>query len=55
MSSEPEACGLLDESTVLVVRAGKSHDEELLPLLEESDVAESAIPTEGLGIGEKFA
>jgi hypothetical protein len=39
----------------LVVHAGKSYYEELLPLLEDTDVSAISIPTEGPGIGEKLA
>lgn len=47
--------GLLTDSTHLVIHAGASYYEELLPLLEESAVAEITIPTEGLAIGQTLA
>ncbi|MFD1588127.1 DUF6884 domain-containing protein [Halorientalis brevis] len=53
--SELAAVGLLDESMSLVLHAGKAYYGELLPLLEESAVAEISIPTEGLAIGETLA
>jgi hypothetical protein len=52
---ELEDAGLLTDSTHLVIHAGKSYYEELLPLLEESAVAEISIPTEGLQFGETLA
>jgi len=53
--SELDDGGLLDDSTALVLHAGKAYYGELLPLLEDSDVAEISIPTEGLAIGETLA
>lgn len=50
-----DQAGLLDESTHLVLHAGKSYYGELLPLLEESNVDEISIPTEGLQIGKTLA
>jgi hypothetical protein len=53
--SELDEAGLLTDFTGLVVHAGKSYYEELLPLLEDTDVSAISIPTEGLRIGEKLA
>lgn len=53
--AELDAAGLLDDSTLLVIHAGKSYYGELLPLLEDSDVVQISIPTEGLAIGETLA
>lgn len=46
--------GLLDEGTRLVFHAGKSYYEALLPILEDSDVTDVQIPTEGLQIGYRL-
>lgn len=43
---------LLSDDVTLVLHAGKDYYEELLPLLEDSDVSVE-IPTEGLAIGQK--
>ena len=46
--------GLLSDDITLVLHAGKDYYEELLPLLEDSNVSVE-IPTEGLAIGETQA
>lgn len=46
--------GLLNENTVLVVHAGKTYYEQLLPIIE-SEVGDVRIPTKGLAIGETLA
>lgn len=43
--------GLIDNDTTLVLHAGKTYYEDLVPLLEETSVS-IEIPTEGLQIGE---
>ena len=48
-----ESTGALVDGTTLVIHAGKDYYSELLPLLEQTDVA-IEIPTEGLAIGEKL-
>lgn len=48
-----EAAGLLEPDTVLVFHAGKAYYEELLPLLEETEVT-TRFPVEGLMIGERL-
>lgn len=52
--SELEDEGLLSNRTTLVFHAGKNYYEELLPLLEDTNVTIN-IPTEGLAIGETKA
>lgn len=46
--------GLLAEEVTLVIHAGKDYYEELLPLIEDTDVS-IEIPTEGLDLFEKKA
>ena len=46
--------GVLERGTVLVFHAGSAYYEELLPLLDETDV-EVRIPVAGLPIGERLA
>jgi hypothetical protein len=46
--------GLLSNGITLVLHAGKDYYEELLPLIEDSNVS-IEIPTEGLAIGETQA
>ncbi len=46
--------GLLSEDVTLVFHAGKDYYEELLPLINESNV-DVEIPTEGLAIGKTQA
>lgn len=48
-----ESAGLLESDTVLVFHAGKAYYEELLPLLEETEVSIKS-PVEGLMIGERL-
>ena len=55
VSEELDERGLLDESTQLVIHAGKSYYEELIPVLEESEVGGLNIPTDGLAFGETLA
>lgn len=54
VAEELDEQGVLSEDVTLVLHAGKDYYEELLPLIEESNVSVE-IPTEGLGIGEKKA
>lgn len=55
MFDELDDAGLVTDSTSLVIHAGKSYYEELLPLFEDAPVAAISIPTEGLQFGETLA
>lgn len=46
--------GLLSDGNVLVIHAGQRYYDELLPLIEDSNV-DIEIPTEGLGFGETLS
>ncbi|WP_226480386.1 DUF6884 domain-containing protein [Natrinema amylolyticum] len=48
-----ESAGLLESDTTLVFHAGKAYYEELLPMLEETEVT-TRFPVEGLMIGERL-
>lgn len=54
VAEQLEKTGLLSSETTLVFHAGKNYYEELLPLIDGTEVAVE-IPTEGLGIGDKQA
>lgn len=53
--AELDDAGFVTDSTSLVIHAGKSYYEELLPLLEDATVQNISIPTEGLQFGETLA